>query len=500
MSATPRAFWNRRDLLKLGGLAAGALSLGTATSCARKGGRPRNVVFMVSDGMSTGVPALAQAHQQLHFRKNTFWHNLSVDAETTHGLFDMASLDSLVTDSAAAASAWGSGRRVPNRMLNQFPDGTTLKPLCPILKEKGYGTGLVTTARMTHATPAGFSANAAHRDFEDEIASQYLGLVDVLLGGGDLHFAAEYRNDGRDLIGEFTSAGYAHCRTKQELLKSAGKEKVLGLFYPDHFPYSIDQANGPASFKEIPTLAEMTLSAFKSLQEQPKGFFLMVEAARVDHAAHANDAAAIIQEQLAFDEAVGVALDFLKKNPETLIVITSDHGNANPGLNGMGPSFSESTGFLRRVARIKGSATQIKQDLDARLRQNKAMAKKEVQDLVASYTGFMMAEEEALVLLDVLQGKGSVEISGQQRNFYGLLGQIMGNWHGVGWTGVTHTADWTLCMSAGPGRESFTGLMRNEEFFGKVLELFGISHSNPKYQGPDLTVTPDGEGVVDPTG
>ena len=110
---------------------------------------------MVADGMSPGVPALADAFSHVIRAKGTHWRDLAA-ADVTRGYFDMASLNSLVTDSAAASTAWGSGSRIFNWALNTLPDGRELKPIA-VLAERGKRVGLVTT-RVSHATPAGFAA------------------------------------------------------------------------------------------------------------------------------------------------------------------------------------------------------------------------------------------------------------------------------------------------------------------------------------------------------
>jgi alkaline phosphatase len=496
----PSVHWTRREALSWGALGVGALALGSGISCSRLSSRPRSVIFLVSDGMSAGVPALAEAFSQLNGKKETFWHKFSRDRATTHGLFDMASLDSLVTDSAAAASAWGSGQRVQNRAINQFPDGTQLKALGLLLKEQGLATGLVSTARITHATPAGFCATVAHRDHEDKIALQYLEQIDVLLGGGDLHFKAESRQDGRDLISDYSQAGYEVLRSRDALLSVSGKRKLLGLFAAEHLPYSIDRNQDSRLQSEVPTLAEMTSQALAALNLERKGFFLMVEAARVDHAAHANDAAGIIYEQLAFDETLAVVEEFQKANPDTLVIISSDHGNANPGLNGIGAGYAASTGSFQRISEVKMSASKIRQTLTKMFQLDKNLKPEEIMRVIQEKTGFEMNVEEALILRHALAEKVPHEVSAQQKNFYAQLGQILGNWHGVGWTGVTHTSDWTLAMSRGPGQQLFSGLMKNTDFFDKILDLFAISYRNPTFAGGVETLMPEKRGVADPTG
>ncbi|NJK92898.1 MAG: hypothetical protein HC904_14395 [Blastochloris sp.] len=111
-----------------------------------------------------------------------------------------------------------------------------------------------------------------------------------------------------------------------------------------------------------------------------------------------------------------------------------------------------------------------------------------------------MSPAEATILISTITGKAPLmELAGQQQNYYAQLGQILGNWNGVGWTGVTHTADWTLRMACGPGQEQFSGLMRNDEFFGRVLDLFQVDFRNPEYHGPIPDAMPAVRGAADPT-
>lgn len=490
----------RRGLLGLGAGAAAFWGAGTWAGCGPGDRRPKQVIFLVPDGMSSGVPAMAESFSQLVRREGTHWHSLLRSGRASLGFFDMASQNSLVTDSAAAASAWGSGRRVPNGLVNQYADGTLLTPLVPLLHERGKAAGLVTTARITHATPAGFCATVPHRDQEDRIAEQYLvHRPRVLLGGGSKHFDPAVRKDGRDLVGEFSAAGYSRV-TDRSGLQQTESDHVLGLFSPDHMPYAIDRLQDGRQQEALPALSEMTAKALELLGRGGNGFFLMVEGARVDHAAHANDAAGLLWEQLAFDDAIGVALAFQKRNPETLVVIGSDHGNANPGLNGMGGGYRESTECFARLARGKSSAAVIRTRLKEEMARGKAVSWTVVRDQIKSQTGHVLNTEECAALLDVLQSRPVGEFSSQQKNFYGLLGQMMGNWTGIGWTGVTHTSDWTQTLAVGPGQEAFAGLMQNTDFFLRMSEIFGINHRNPEDAHPVPPSVPAERAVADPTG
>lgn len=176
----------RREFLKGVGLlgATGAVvgSSSAVTAAAGTSQQAKNLIFLVADGMGHGTLALAQ-HWSLRQRRHPLhWMQLYNRPGFHRSLQDTVSANSPVTDSAAAASAWGSGHRVNNRALNTDPAGKALTPLYARAKRAGKATGLVSTCRITHATPAGFAASVPHRNMEDAIAEQYYWLSVVLAG------------------------------------------------------------------------------------------------------------------------------------------------------------------------------------------------------------------------------------------------------------------------------------------------------------------------------
>jgi alkaline phosphatase len=172
---------------------------------AKPGQKPRRIIHIVSDGMSLGTLTCADLFAQSQLQRGLSWTRLFNNPAARHGLMNTRSLNSLVTDSAAASSSWGSGSRVPNGALNVLPDGQLLTPLYSLFAQQGWSRGLVTTAEITHATPAGFAAATRSRDNAELIASQYLDhQIDVLLGGGKPFFKPDKRKDKRDLRAEFT--------------------------------------------------------------------------------------------------------------------------------------------------------------------------------------------------------------------------------------------------------------------------------------------------------
>ena len=462
----------RRDWLKAASLTSAASLLGNASASAETSGTParkvRGVVFMVSDGMSPGVLTLAEAFSQMTRQRGTRWWSLLNDRTAARGLMDTASANSLVTDSAAASSSWGGGQRVNNGAINVSPSGKAISPIAEILKAKGARIGLVSTATITHATPAGFASSVDARGDEDGIAPQYLNRVDVILGGGSGHFNAKDRGDKRDLAGEFKTAGYEVVGKRDELLAAKG-EKLLGTFTRGHLPFSIDRAQNAAMAAVVPTLTEMAEAALTRFLASDKPFLLQVEGARIDHAAHLNDIGSLLADQLAFDDALANLITLIGNRDDILLVVTSDHGNSNPGLCGMGGSYSESNKTFARIANFKASHER----LFAEWAKVQGGTTAKLTALIKQHLDFTLKPEEATALMDIFQKQPVIEWNEQLSKPEGLLGQFAGNHTGIGWTGTTHTSDPTLISAIGPQSDRFTGMVKNSDVFGHLVEMLG---------------------------
>lgn len=459
----------RRDWLKTAVFGSAALMTGRELSAqpntpAVK--KVRGVVFMVSDGMSPGVLTLAEAYSKLTRNRSTQWWQLLNQRGVVSGFMDTASANSMVTDSAAAASAWGGGQRVNNGAVNISTAGKEIRPIAAILKEKNVRIGLVTTATVTHATPAGFAASVNARTAENDIAPQYLNRVDVILGGGSAFFRQDQRPDQHDLKNDFIKAGYEVVHHRDSLLASRAK-KLLGTFAQSHLPFSIDRDHNEKLAAIIPTLTEMARAALARFLADDAPFLLQIEGARIDHAAHHNDIAGLLGDQLAFDDALSAVLTMLGNREDILLVVTSDHGNSNPGLNGMGSAYTESTRSFGRITNIKSSHEKIFTEW-ARPGNNDAGR---LTELVRNNLDINLKANEAETLHDILTKKPVVEWNHQLSKPEGLLGQFVGNHTGIGWTGTTHTTDPTLISSLGPQAQRFTGMVRNTDVFGHLVEM-----------------------------
>jgi alkaline phosphatase len=424
--------------------------------------------------MAVSALTMADYLRQLTVGKHSYWHDLINAPDVILGLQETRSLNSLVTDSAAASSAWGCGRRIWNGQLNMFPDGTELRPIASIAREAGMRTGLVTTTTITHATPAGFAVNCVQRDLEALIAEKYLKAgVDVLMGGGAKAFDSTLRKDKRDLYADFAKAGYKVAKNRKELMATPKSGKVLGIFNNGHMPYTVDR-NHDATLQETrPTLAEMTAHAIENLKNSPKGFLLQIEGGRVDHGGHANDLAALVYDQIAFEEALKVAVDFARKDGETLVVLTTDHACGGPALNGAGDEYSDSNSGLLHLTKMKCSYD----TLLATIGENPTPAT--VRDVIADRYAIAITPQEAEALVQTTAGKSPFAVSEFYNDTLSTLAVVLGNHTKVTWTSLHHTADHVVVLALGPGKETFRGIVPNYQFFQKMLSARELKWQNP---------------------
>ena len=287
--------------------------------CARLGNAmPTNVILFIGDGMGYGQIAAAGlyaygASGTLSFE--TFPHQAQV---TTF------SADSSITDSAAAATAMATGHKVGNGVISvaRPGDGHELQTVLEQAAAAGKATGLVTTTYISHATPAAFAAHEPSRGNYGQIAQDYLRQTRPnVLFGSSLYLPES----------DAVAAGYSVVKDAAQLqaLDTDSADFVSGQFAAGHMTYESDR--GPAATE--PHLSEMTAVALSILDNNPQGFFLMVEGGRIDHAAHAHDLETTIGETLEFSRAVRTAVDWADRSMQldTLILVTADHETG--GLN-----------------------------------------------------------------------------------------------------------------------------------------------------------------------
>lgn len=361
--------------LKRGSCAAALLTLAACTAAPGSDGEltsletgKRNVILFLGDGMgvSTVTAARIFAGQQDGLPGED--HSLSFERFPNVSLVKTYNTDAQVADSAGTMSAIVTGVKTRIGHISVGPAAAhndcraalrnSLPTLLEQAEDRGLATGVISTARITHATPAATYAHVPNRDWESDtqlpeqaveagcrdIARQLLEFdhgdgIEVVLGGGRAPFLPretedpEYpgttgvRSDGRDLTAEWTTgrpeARYVWNREGFDALSPADAGPVLGLFEPSHMQFEADRPRDPAG---EPSLAEMTRFAIDKLAADPDGYFLMVEAGRIDHAHHGTNAYRALVDTVALAEAVETAMA-MTDHAETLILVTADHSH-----------------------------------------------------------------------------------------------------------------------------------------------------------------------------
>lgn len=442
-------------------------SPGSAAS--REPGRARNLILVISDGMSAGTFALAEQFRRRRDARGTAWVDLYRDPNVRRGLMDTASASTLVTDSAAAASAWGGGMRVNNGALNVGPAGERPAPLFALARAEGRAAGLVTTATITHATPAGFTVNTPSRNDETVIADLYLKSgIDLFLGGGNRHFDPTLRADKHDAYAAFRAGGY-HVARDRAALASAPAGRLLGVFSDGHMPYALDHATDPALAASTPTIAQMTEIALARLPTAggERGFVLQIEGARIDHAAHANDFAGLVHDQLALDDALADVLRFTADRDDTLVIVTTDHANANPGLNGHGTGYGETDRLFANTFTARQTNDWIMRDLTA------DSSHAAIRERVLHGSGIALTTDETALLGRALRDEYA-DAYRARRTPVVILGQLLSNHYAIGWNGVAHTSDLVDVQAYGPGSETLPGFLLNTDLHHFMRHALGL--------------------------
>ncbi len=295
------------------------LCLLLVAACVQAAPAPKNIILLIGDGMGVGPISCARAAAAPD--------QLAMDEFPVTGFAITYPANKLVTDSAAAGTALATGAKTNNGMISMDPEGNVLKNIREVAQEIGKATGIISTKPVVDATPAVFASHVKNRGEGLEIASQMTACgVDVILGGGSEFFLPKTveggaREDGRDLLQEAAKQGYEIC-TDAVAMDASKSNKIIGLF----------NKGALTTVEPEPSIAQMTAKAISVLSKDPDGFFLMTEGGQIDSFAHGNDAENTVRQTLLFDEAVRVALEFAKKDGNTLVVVTADHDTGGMAL------------------------------------------------------------------------------------------------------------------------------------------------------------------------
>jgi alkaline phosphatase len=427
----------------------------------------RNVILFIGDGFGATQMSLGIQYARLVEQRELNIDSLMQDGNTGYSL--ALPFDNIVIDSAAAATQMATGQLARNDMLGLDPDGYPLETILEWAHKRGLGTGLVTTVRITHATPAAF---AVHQ------SSRYNSEQALALDG------KSEREDAVNWVEELADQGYAIASDASSLREAARHAtKLLGMFSASHLPYVTDRQNLNAS--SVPTLAEMTGAALDILSRHDEGFFLLVEGGRIDFGGHANDAGTMLHEILGLDVAIGRALEFQQRHPDTLVLVTGDHGTG-------GFSFTDATfGIPEDLPLDSGLVYQPEWGYPTRkhlellgrqsasynyILQQAGMDPAKLIELVLAHTGIEMTMDEAEEALaraeDGLPGTKAFRRYNDDTDdaASALLGLALAEQSFVVWSTGEHTSDPVPTYGRGPGAEKLRGIYPNTHIYSVMRE------------------------------
>ena len=400
--------------------------------------KAKNVIVLIADGCSS---------EQYTFARWYKGKSLSLDPIRV-GAVKTYIADSVVADSAPAASAFATGVRTSDKFISVGPHTETIstvprpaenipyRPLATVLegaKLRGKATGIVSTSRVTHATPAAYAAHVSSRKQEGDIMMQIIHQnMDVVFGGGGRYLSP--------VVEVLKERGYQIVDSRDEMLKLK-TGSVFGLFSDSHLAAEIDRERmAPTQ----PPLHEMTQKAIELLSRDPDGFFLMVEGSQIDWACHANDPAHLLGELLAYDKAVAVALDFARKNGRTLVLALSDHntGGFSIGNYKTSATYSQMTpeALLDPFRKMKMSAMMLWKMIEA---------DENAQSVAASVQkgwGMDITAEDAQKILSLAERYKAYKVP-----FYAIGEYLCPKYTNVGWSSHGHTGGDVPLFAFGPG-------------------------------------------------
>jgi len=446
--------------------------------------KPKNIIIMFADGTTSSQYEFGRYSSAL-LRQKPFAVTDIVMAKGHYQLMKSESADYYVTDSAAAASAMSTGHKANNGAISVTPDGKSPQTIMQFAKDQGKRIGLLSTAPIYDASPAAFSVHAKSRRDSELIVNQYLELApDVLMGGGSNYFLPSSlpggkRQDGKNVIEALQAKGYQYINAPGQLSK-INSSKILGLFADEDLDYEIDRNE-----QETPNLSQMVRAALQVLNQESKksknkGFILFAENENTDSAGHQNDVAALMRDLWAFDDAVKVALEFQKKNPDTLVIVTGDHetggfaptyGRKNLEPAGKANYLNVNLEQLKQIEAYKISLKEFSDKFKAKAKQVTSTA-----ELNAYLNSLLQDSFPDLVLDDDLREKILTQGQlGPNSNYLpaNILGLAIARQTGFYWASSGHTPTPITVAAIGPGAEVFKGFDDNTAFAVKLRRLIG---------------------------
>jgi len=426
---------------------------------------PKNIIMVIADGMG---PAYTTSYRYFNddpsteLIEETVFDRLLVGSSSTYP----ARISGFVTDSAASATALSTGYKTYNGAIGLDVNKNSVETVLEFAKKQGKKTGVVVTSQINHATPASYLAHNESRRNYNAIADSYLdnGIkANVYMGGGWQYFIREDRN----LVDEFKAAGFQYIDNYSSLNNLKENTPTIGLFGDTGLPYAIDD-------KDPQRLLTMTKAAIKQL-ENKNGYFMLVEASQVDWAGHSNDITTAMAEMSDLAVTMEYLEEYVKENPDTLIILTADHSTGGLTIGAHG-KYEWHPEILRTMKRSPITS--------AKILSNQKITQQRLSELLNFTVTQNETQQVQLAKINAIE-----EISAYKRlnekmklktikpNISNIISvaikKIIDIRTNTGWTSGGHTAIDVPVHALGKSSELFTGNIDNTDIAKQIFLLLG---------------------------
>jgi alkaline phosphatase len=452
-------------------------------------GQAKYVFLFIGDGMAMPQITSAEVFATARSSKDINITRLGFSQFPVTGLTTTHDAGTFITDSASAGTAIATGNKTLSGVLNMDVGKTQqFKPITEYIHEAGMKVGIVSTVTLNHATPASFYAKVPSRSNYYDIAVQLAQSNFDYYGGGSLLQPLGRNGDQPSAIEMAKTNGFTYVDTIDgfnALRPGNGKVIAISPRLQDDgaMAYDIDRKPGELS------ISDFTKKGIELL-DNPQGFFLMVEAGKVDWACHANDAGAAIHDVLAMDAAIRVALDFAQKHPkETLIVVTGDHETGGLTIGFAGTQYDT---FFDRVALQKRSYVAFDEEVLKPYKARTSASNARLADLLPAIRESFGINYDSLTEFQKQQiefafqrSMGDERVRSFAEDQYLLYGgyepltvkltQMMNQTAGIGWTSYAHTGVPVPTFASGIHQEIFGGYYDNTDLFHKLASVMNLT-------------------------
>jgi alkaline phosphatase len=454
------------------------------------GTKAKYVFLFIGDGMALPQINSAEVYLGSTTLKDKNIVKLNFTQFPSRGITTTFDAGSFITDSASAGTAIASGNKTLSGVVNMDVSKTKkYTTVAELAKKAGYKIGIVSSVSIDHATPASFYAHQPSRNNYYDIGVELCQSGFDYFGGGGFLQPTGAKKDQKSLFDIAKENGYRLVSSKDDFsgLKPGAKVLAINPVLADEgsIDYEIDRN------PDVISLADFTKKGIEVL-DNPKGFFMMVEGGKIDWACHANDAGSSINDVLALDKSVVIAMDFAKKHPrETLIVVTADHETGGMTIGFAGTKYDT---FFNKLANQKVSFVRFDNVVKVMKAGNPNLSFEEVMPMISADFGLntdksnpdlALSDYELKLLKDAfaetMLDKSNRASDDAAYIAYGgyeplsvTITHILNRKAGIGWTSYSHTGVPVPAYASGTGQDLFDGYYDNTDLFFKMKSILGI--------------------------